>query len=31
VLILNPMVNLALLYFLAFANWPANRAVQGNS
>jgi hypothetical protein len=31
VLILIPMVNLALLYFLAFANWPANRAVQGNS
>ena len=25
-LILIPMVNLGLLYFLAFANWPANKA-----
>jgi hypothetical protein len=30
VLILIPMVNLALLYFLAFANWPANKAGDGN-
>jgi hypothetical protein len=25
VLILIPMVNLALLYFIAFADWPANK------
>ena len=31
VLILIPMVNLALLYFLAFANWPANKAGDGNN
>ncbi len=24
-LILIPMVNLALLYFIAFADWPANK------
>lgn len=24
-LILIPMVNLALLYFIAFANWPADK------
>jgi len=30
VLILIPMVNLALLYFLAFANWPANKTGHGN-
>ena len=30
VLILIPMVNLALLYFLAFANWPINKAGGSN-
>lgn len=25
VLMLIPMVNLALLYFIAFANWPADK------
>ncbi|PSF08460.1 hypothetical protein [Marinobacter halophilus] len=30
VLILIPFVNLLLLYFLAFANWPANRMGDGN-
>ncbi|TGN40430.1 hypothetical protein [Marinobacter confluentis] len=29
-LILIPMVNLGLLYFLAFADWPASRAGDGN-
>ena len=29
-LMLVPMVNLVLLYFIAFADWPANKAGAGN-
>ncbi|KAA0695291.1 hypothetical protein DT594_10705 [Halopseudomonas laoshanensis] len=29
-LMLIPMVNLVLLYFIAFADWPAHKAGTGN-
>jgi CDP-diglyceride synthetase len=31
VLILIPIVNLALLYFIAFADWPVERDSEGRS
>ena len=31
VLILIPIVNLALLYFIAFADWPVERGSEGRS
>ncbi len=29
VLVIIPMVNLAFLYFIAFSNWPADKAKSG--
>ncbi|SFR44427.1 hypothetical protein SAMN05216203_0373 [Marinobacter daqiaonensis] len=31
ILILIPMVNMVLLYFIAFADWPSNRNVEGKA